>query len=141
MLRGLSRSKSKSKEPIFYGWWIVIAGGISQAYTSGAFFQGFGAFFDPIVAQFGWSRAVTSVAQSLQRTESGMIAPFVGYFINKYGPRNVMLSGVITTGAGFILLSRINSLWQFYLAFVFITIGLSFGSFLVITTAVAALLT
>ncbi|MXX52398.1 MAG: MFS transporter, partial [Dehalococcoidia bacterium] len=38
---------------------------------------------------------------------------------------------------GFIMLSRINSLWQFYLAFTIITIGLSFGTFLVITTTVA----
>ena len=136
MLRGFSRSKRKSKQPIFYGWWIVIAGGISQAYTSGAFWQGFGAFFDPIVAQFGWSRAVTSAAQSLQRTESGMIAPFVGYFINKFGPRNVMLVGVVVTGFGFMLLSRMNSLWQFYAAFLVITIGLSFGSFLTVTTTV-----
>ncbi len=137
MLLGPARSKSKSDGSVFYGWWIVAAGCISQAYTSGAFWQGFGAFFDPIVAQFGWSRAITSVSQSLQRTESGMIAPFVGFFIDRFGPRNVMLGGVFVTGIGFIFLSRIDSLWQFYLAFMLITVGLSFGSFMVVTTAVA----
>ncbi len=121
----------------FYGWWIVIAGSISQGYTSGAFWQGFGAFFDPIVEQFGWGRATTSAAVSLQRTESGMISPFVGWFIDKFGPRPVMLGGIVLTGLGFIMLSRIQSLWQFYLAFTVITIGLSFGTFLVITTTVA----
>ena len=35
------------------------------------------------------------------------------------------------------MLSRINSLWQFYAAFVLITLGLSFGTFLVVTTTVA----
>lgn len=122
---------------IFYGWWIVIAGSTNQAYTSGTFWQGFGAFFDPIVEQFGWSRALTAGAVSLQRTESGAIAPFVGWFIDKFGPRAVMLSGILATGFGFILLSRINNLWQFYAAFTLITIGLSFGTFLVVTTTVA----
>ncbi len=141
MAEKTSRTRSATREAenrgLFYGWWIVIAGSINQGYTSGTFWQGFGAFFDPIVEQFGWSRAVTSAAVSIQRTESGMISPFVGWFIDRFGPRNVMLAGIAATGLGFIMLSRINSLWQFYLAFTIITLGLSFGTFLVITTTVA----
>ena len=132
-----SATRERENRGLFYGWWIVIAGSISQGYTSGTFWQGFGAFFDPIVEQFGWGRATTSAAVSLQRTESGMISPFVGWFIDRFGPRRVMLAGIVATGLGFIMLSRINSLWQFYLAFTVITLGLSFGTFLVITTTVA----
>ena len=132
-----SESQRSAKKPIFYGWWIVLAGSISQAYTSGTFWQGFGAFFDPIIDQFGWSRALTAGAMSLQRTESGAISPFVGWFVDKFGPRNVMLFGTGLTALGFILLSRIQELWQFYAAFLVLTIGLSFGTFLIVTTAVA----
>ena len=132
-----SESQRPAKKPIFYGWWIVLAGSISQAYTSGTFWQGFGAFFDPIIDQFGWSRALTAGAMSLQRTESGAISPFVGWFVDKFGPRNVMLFGTGLTALGFILLSRIQELWQFYAAFLVLTIGLSFGTFLIVTTAVA----
>lgn len=132
-----SATRKRENRGLFYGWWIVIAGSISQGYTSGTFWQGFGAFFDPIVDQFGWGRATTSAAVSLQRTESGMVSPFVGWFIDRFGPRRVMLAGIVATGLGFIMLSRINSLWQFYLAFTVITLGLSFGTFLVITTTVA----
>ena len=127
----------RQEKKIFYGWWIVLAGSISQAYTSGTFWQGFGAFFDPIIEQFGWSRALTAGAMSLQRTESGAISPFVGWFIDKFGPRNVMLFGTALTALGFILLSRIQELWQFYAAFLVLTVGLSFGTFLIVTTAVA----
>ena len=131
------RHGSRKQRGGFYGWWIVISGSISQGYTSGTFWQGFGAFFDPIVDQFGWGRATTSAAVSIQRTESGMISPFVGWFIDRFGPKRVMLVGIALTGLGFIMLSQINSLWQFYLAFTVITVGLSFGTFLVITTTVA----
>ena len=132
-----SKSGSREKEGVFYGWWIVLAGSISQAYTSGTFWQGFGAFFDPIIEQFGWSRALTAGAMSLQRMESGGVSPFVGWFIDKFGPRNVMLFGTFLTALGFILLSRIQELWQFYAAFLVLTLGLSFGTFLIVTTAVA----
>ena len=113
------------------------AGSVTTGYTSGTFWQGFGAFFDPIVEHFGWSRAITSAAVSLQRTESGMVSPFVGYFIDRFGPRSVMLVGILMTGAGFILLGRINSLWQFYSAFALITLGMSLGTWMVVTIAVA----
>ena len=106
MIRVFPRSRIQPRKKIFYGWWIVVAGSISQGYTSGAFWQGFGAFFDAIVEQFGWSRAVTSAAVSIQRTESGMISPFVGWFIDRFGPRNVMLVGILATGVGFIFLSH-----------------------------------
>lgn len=137
MVKILPRSISERRRRVFHGWWIVAGGSISQGYASGTFWQGFGAFFDPIVDQFGWSRATTSAAMSLQRTESGAVSPFVGYFINKFGPRNVMLFGTVILALGFILLSRMQTLWHFYAAFLVITIGLSFGTFLIITTTVA----
>ena len=137
MIKVFARPKVLSKRSVFYGWWIVAAGALNQAYSSGTVWQGFGAFFDPIVAEFGWSRAAISGALSLQNAEQGVISPFVGFFVDRFGPRNVMLGGIVVTGFGFILLSRINSLWQFYAAFVLITIGLSFGTFIVATTTVA----
>ena len=129
--------KGRQERGVFYGWWIVLAGSVSQAYTSGTFWQGFGAFFDPIIEQFGWSRALTAGAMSLQRMESGGVSPFVGWFVDKFGPRNVMLVGTALTALGFFLLSQIQELWQFYAAFLVLTIGLSFGTFLIVTTAVA----
>ena len=130
-------SSQPTEKRLFYGWWIVVAGSVSQAYTSGTFWQGFGAFFDPIVEQFGWGRALTAGAMSLQRTESGAVSPFIGWFIDKFGPRNVMLFGTVLTTLGFVLLSMIQELWQFYAAFLVLTLGLSFGTFLVVTTTVA----
>ena len=137
LVKVLPRSLSQRRQRVFHGWWVVIGGSISQGYASGTFWQGFGAFFDPIVEQFGWSRATTSAAMSLQGIGSGVVSPFVGYFVDRFGPRNVMLVGTVILTLGFVLLSRIQSLWQFYAAFLVITLGLSLGTFLVVTTTVA----
>ena len=89
------------KQP-FYGWWIVATGCVVQWYTSAIFWRGFQAVVPPILNTFGWSHGATATAVSLQRSESGMISPFVGVLLDKYGPRKVMAFGVFVTGLGFI---------------------------------------
>ena len=121
---------------IFYGWWIVAAGGVVQGYAAATFWRGFTAFFNPIVATFGWSSGATAAALSLQRGEGGMISPFVGTIIGRFGPRRVMSFGIFVTGLSFILMSQMTSLWQFYLAMTLLTVGMSFGTFIVLVTTV-----
>jgi OFA family oxalate/formate antiporter-like MFS transporter len=116
------------RTPIFYGWWIVTAGMTLSIYTSGVFFYGFTALFNPLRAEFGWTRAATSLAFTLQRGESGVAAPIVGILADHYGPRRVMIGGVIIAGLGLVLLSRINSLPTFYAAFFISAIGFSAAS-------------
>ncbi len=116
------------KGSIFYGWWIVSACATLNFYIGGVFFYGFGAFFDPIKDTFGWSRTATSFANSLQRLQGGIAAPIVGFIFDKVGPRKLMLFGVAVGGLGFILLSRMNSLWSYYLCFILVSIGFSTGS-------------
>ena len=117
-----------NRTPIFFGWWIVTAGMTLSIYTSGVFFYGFTALFNPLRAEFGWSRAATSLAFTLQRGESGVAAPIVGILADRYGPRRVMVGGVIIAGLGLLLLSRINNLPMFYAAFFISAIGFSAAS-------------
>jgi len=105
-------------------------------YTSSVFWRGFSVFFVAILDTFAWPRLAISAAVSIQRLEGGMFSPFVGNVIDKFGPRKVMLFGVIVTGISFMLMSRIQTLWQFYLVIVLLTVGMSFGTFIVLVTAV-----
>ncbi len=114
----------------------MAAGGTVQWYTASVFWRGFQAFFGPIVDTFGWSRGATAGAVSLQRTESGLISPFVGTVLDKFGPRRAMAFGVVVTGGAFLLMSFVNSLWQLYLAMALMTIGMSFGTFIVLVATV-----
>jgi MFS family permease len=122
---------------IFYGWWIIIASSIMTTYNGGVLFYGFTAFFTPILNEFGWTRAATSFAFSLQRLEGGIAAPIVGYFIDRLGPRKMSLFAVTIFGLGFVLLSRVHSLLAFYVSFVIVSIGHSSGFYAVGATTVA----
>ena len=110
---------------IFYGWWMVLATGLIHLWGAGTFFYSFTAFFNPIVEEFGWSYAATSFAASIRSVEGGIASPLVGFAADRFGARRLLLLGSIFTGLGFILFSRIHSLWSFYLLFVFLSIGSS----------------
>jgi len=125
------------RRKIFYGWWIALVSAILLFFSGGTFFYGFTVFFNPIRQTFGWTAAATSVAFIFQRLEVGILGPLVGFLVDRVGPKKLMLSGWIIVGLGFLLMSRIDSLWAFYISFMTIAIGLSFGSFVVPTTAVA----
>lgn len=108
-----------------------------QFYASAVFWRGFAVFFDIIVDTFGWSRGAVGAAVSIQRLEGGMISPFIGTVINRYGTRKVMSFGVAVTGLSFILMSQVQTLWQFYLVIVLLTVGMSFGTFIVLVVTVS----
>ena len=92
---GAARAKGKG---FFYGWWIVIAGGVGMSIASGINFHGFGNFIIPLTKEFGWSRTVISAVFSLARLESGLMGPIEGYFVDRIGPRRLMLVGIPLMG-------------------------------------------
>jgi len=130
-----NRAPTQQQPRIFYGWWIVGATSFQAFWMSGSFFYGFSAFFNPIIAEFKWSAAATATALSLQRTEAGIAGPFVGFLVDRYGARGVMLVGTVITSLGFFYLARIHSLPTFYLAFGIVALGFSMAS-MITTTAV-----
>ncbi|MEE8472366.1 MAG: MFS transporter, partial [Dehalococcoidia bacterium] len=111
---------------VFYGWWIVLAVSLIHFWGAGTAFYSFTAFFNPMVAEFNWSYAGTSLAMSFRSMETGIAAPIVGTLTDRFGPRRLVFFGSILAGLGFILLSRVNSLSGFYFYFILLSIGTSF---------------
>ncbi len=116
---------------------MALVSAVLNFFAGGTFFYGFTIFFNPIRDTFGWSAAVTSIAFTFQRIEMGILGPLTGFLADRVSPRKLMLAGWSVIGLGFLLMSRIDSLWEFYGSFILIAIGFSFGTFVVMTTAVA----
>lgn len=113
---------------IFYGWYLVGASIAMNIYLSASFFIGLQAYFLPIIREFGWSNAATSVAYSLRQVETGFLAPVVGIIVDRWGGRSVIFWSVICSGLGLIALSQISTLWHFYLVVALISVGASGAS-------------
>ncbi len=110
---------------VFYGWWIVGAVFLISAYAFGVILFGFTAIFEPIANEFGWSYAQVSFAASIRGLEAGLIAPLLGFLVDRWGPRRLIFAGAIIIGLGLLLLGSITSLMTFYGIFFLIALGLS----------------
>ncbi|MFH1932464.1 MAG: MFS transporter [Pseudomonadota bacterium] len=122
---------------IFYGWWIVLACFFIGLYVGGVVFYGFTAFFEPIREEFGWSYTQISFAASLRGLEMGFIAPLVGFLVDRFGSRKLILYGTITVGLGLIFLSLTQSLAMFYVSFLLVAFGAGGCTVVVTMSAVA----
>ena len=113
-----------AREPrLFYGWYVVLAGTAIMTLMGAFSYYGFGVFFNSIREDLGWSAAALGAALALSRIQGGVLAPFVGILIDRYGSRRLILFGVATTGAGFVLLGQTMSIVYFYVVFIFLVQG------------------
>ena len=118
----------------FYGYNIVGAGFVIQAVCIGFLFT-YGVFFKEFQAEFGWSRAMISGAWSLSILIMGAIGILVGRLNDKIGPRALSVGSGISLGLGYLLLSRLQAPWQFYLLYgVLMSIGLSTHDVITLST-------
>lgn len=122
---------------VFYGWWIVAAGFLIALYVAGIIFFGFTAFFEPIVHEFGWSYTEVSIGISLRGLEMGILAPLIGFLVDRFGSRKLVLFGVITVGFGLLFLSQTQSLIMLYAGFLLLSLGAGGCTSVVLYTAVA----
>ena len=125
------------RSKIFYGWYLVAASIGIILYTGGIAHFGFTAVFESIANDFGWSYAQISLAASLRGFEMGLLSPLVGLFVDRWGPRRLIFFGSFIICIGFLILSQVNSLAMYYLAFVVIAIGMSTCTGVVLMTAVS----
>ncbi|HXH20527.1 MAG TPA: MFS transporter [Dehalococcoidia bacterium] len=100
---------------IFYGWYIVGVALVAQFISAGTSAYAAGVFLKPMTEDLGWSRGDFSAVQTVSTVVMGALGLFVGVQVDKRGPRPLMLAGGVISGASLILLSRVESLWQFYL--------------------------
>jgi len=122
---------------VFYGWYVVGASCLISLYVSGSINLGFTAAFEPIANEFGWSYTQISLAASLRGLEVGLLVPVAGVLMDRWGPRKLVFGGVILSGLGLMLLSRINSLAMFYASFIMISIGVSTTTTMLLMAVVA----
>jgi MFS family permease len=101
-----------------------------QILTASFTLQAFSAYVTVMQAEFGWSRTAFAAAFTIQQAGSGLIGPFQGWLILRFGARVIIRIGIIAFAVGLALLSLVDSLTSFYLVYIVIAFGASFAGFL-----------
>lgn len=99
---------------IFYGWRIVAALFLIVFILWGGY-NSFGVFFIPLSREFGSTGTITSGIMTLSLIMGGFFGWMMGGLADRYGPRIVLAGCSVMAGCGYILMSRIDSLWQVYI--------------------------
>ena len=101
---------------MFYGYVVVGAAFLIMAVVSGSLYS-FSVFFSPLQEEFGWSRATTSGAFAAFMVVQGILSIGAGRLNDRFGPRVILIVSGLLLGLGFILVSRIDAVWQLYLLY------------------------
>jgi len=109
----------------FYGWNIVAACFASNLLTAGVYWQGFQVFFLPMLAEFGWSRTLFSLAFSFRQVEVGVGAPLVGLLVDRIGARMTIVYSGLLTALGMALIGFTWDIYSFYFFFLLASVGAS----------------
>ena len=116
----------ESKQPRFFYGYVIVAAGFTITCLTWGIFHSFAVFFEPLLTEFGWTRATTSAAYSLTILLFGLLGIPIGRLNDRFGPRIIIMVSGLLLGLGYFLMSRVGSIWQLYLFFgVIIGIGMS----------------
>lgn len=93
---------------------VAATGFVSLFSLIGIMFYGIPFFYDFWVKEFGWSRVTVTSGTAFGRIVAALLGYFAGWLIDKFGPRKMILTGILLGGIAFVALSRMTTLWQFY---------------------------
>lgn len=75
----------------------------------------FAVFLGPLEDTFHWGRAATSSIYSVFMIAIAISGPVIGAIFDRYGARVVYGGGLLAYGAGFLIASQMQALWQAWL--------------------------
>ncbi|TMG74064.1 MAG: MFS transporter [Betaproteobacteria bacterium] len=107
---------------LFYGWVIVAVAFVTMAIGVNAR-TAFSLLFPPIVDEFGWDRGATAAAFSFGFILAALLSPFLGRWMDRFGPRPVLEAGVVCVAIGLVAAAHISAPWQLHA-----TLGLLVGA-------------
>ena len=105
---------AEGQRGIYQGWYVVATIATVLAITAGARFL-FGVVLKPVSEEFGWSRADLAKAVTINTILLTILQPVVGYLVDRWGSRRILLFGIFTTALLSIPITFAHSLWQIYL--------------------------
>ncbi len=81
-------------------------------------------YYDFMVRDFGWSRTQVTSGNALSKLLVGPLFGFAaGWFVDRFGPRRLMIAGMLMAGVALIGLGRMSALWMFYFFYLLNALG------------------
>jgi MFS family permease len=100
-----------ARRGVHYGWLIVAVTFITLL-CAAAVRSMPGVLIRPLEAEFGWDRGSLATAVSINLLLFGLMGPFVGRWMDRYGPRPVAIGAVTMLMLGALATTTMTTIWQ-----------------------------
>ncbi len=81
-------------------------------------------YYDFMVKDFGWSRATVTSGNAYSKLIIGPVFGFLaGWIVDRFGPRRMMIAGILMAGTALVGLSSIATVGFFYFFYLFNALG------------------
>ena len=105
------------RTPFFYGWVILATAASTQVVRNATSSLTIAVFIFPLSEELGWSRTLIAGAASFGGLAATGVSPVVGWLVDRYGARLVLVSSVLILGVSSISLAWATIPVTFYLAY------------------------
>ncbi|HEX9364002.1 MAG TPA: MFS transporter [Candidatus Dormibacteraeota bacterium] len=121
---------------IHYAWIVAVVTFVALMGAAG-FRATPGVLIVPLQEEFGWNRAVISVAVSINLILFGLTGPFAAALMDRFGLRVVTVAALITVATGALLTTVMTEPWQLYILWGLV-VGLGTGCMASVLAATVA---
>jgi sugar phosphate permease len=81
-------------------------------------------YYDFMVREFGWSRTMVTSGNALSKLVVGPVFGFAaGWIVDRFGPRRLMIAGILMASGALVGLGAMSAVWAFYLFYFFNALG------------------
>jgi len=109
---------------MFYGWKVAAASFAILFVVVGIVYYSFPVFYNPLIQEFGWTRAQVTAGFAISIVFIGpLFGISAGFLIDRFGPRRIVLIGLLLAGTAFLGYGWMHSLSVFYLFYFLQTAG------------------
>jgi MFS family permease len=112
--------------PNYRGWRVVAACFTIAMFAWGFGFYGHGVFLAELRASRGWPAALISGATTLYYFVGALAVIYVSDAVRRFGPRAVMLAGVLMIAAAALMVGIVAAPWQLYAVYLLMSAGCGF---------------
>jgi len=81
-------------------------------------------YYDFFVREFGWSRTQVTSGNAISKLLIGPLFGFAaGWIVDRFGPRRLMIAGILMAGSALVGLAHMTALWMFYFFYILNALG------------------
>ena len=108
---------------MYYGWKVVSCAFVIAVFGWGFAFYGIGVFLAALVERHGWATGTVSLAVTVLYLVGAVLIAFTPNAFERFGPRRVVLVGMVAMGTAAVGLTWITQPWQLYVVLPLMAVG------------------